>query len=292
MQSKTMLSLLAAVVLAQAAVITGALAHVKNEETQFPDIEASDARYDIVLLTAAGIIPQTPVFEPDQSLTRRDLAAWVALAQGLGKGGETPDTDALARAALSAGAVSSIEGVTTFGELSEAFFDGRASVDEQDETPTKAEAVRFVATHLTTPVNGATLLAHLGLIEGPTGEIARVESEKAADGHSAYIFTIGGETVPAYEHIRVANGPTDLLVWEQRAARRSFLRQIEGTEFLVYLEAEPRDPSAATAAAAGQGKRTAATDAKPSATGGLFYSLIAAVVILAVLLFGRRSRKG
>jgi hypothetical protein len=71
-----------------------ALAHIKNEATQFPDIEFSDARFDIVVLVGAGIIPETPVFEPDKRLSRLELATWVALAEGLLPGGETPDIDA------------------------------------------------------------------------------------------------------------------------------------------------------------------------------------------------------
>ncbi len=34
-----------------------AVAHIKNEASQFPDIEFSYARFDIVLLVGAGIIP-------------------------------------------------------------------------------------------------------------------------------------------------------------------------------------------------------------------------------------------
>lgn len=292
MQLKSALTFLAVVTLAQAALTGGASAHVKNEETQFPDIEASDARYDIVLLVAAGIVPQTPVFEPDQPLTRRDLASWVALAEGLGKGGETPDTDTLAQAALKAGAIESIEGTATFEELSEVFFDGQVTVDGKDGTPAKAEAARFVALHLTAPVNGTTLLTRLKLQEGPTGTVDRVETAKTADGHSIYIFTIGRTTAPAYAHIRVANGPTDLLVWEGRTARRSFLRQIEGEGVLVYLEAEPRDRSAAAADVEGRENRAGAADARSFGAGGMFYVLVAAVAVLGVLLFARRKRKG
>ena len=55
-------------------------AHIKNEGSQFPDIEFSDSQFEIVLLVGAGILPETPVFEPDLALTRTDLAAWAALA--------------------------------------------------------------------------------------------------------------------------------------------------------------------------------------------------------------------
>ena len=82
--------------------ISTAFAHIKNEASQFPDIEFSEARFDIVVLVGAGIVPETPVFEPDKPLSKRELATWVVLAAGLGSGGETPDPQALAAAALDA----------------------------------------------------------------------------------------------------------------------------------------------------------------------------------------------
>jgi len=85
--------------------VGNAAAHIKNEASQFPDIEFSDARFDIVLLVGAGIIPETPVFEPDTPFSRGDLASWAALAENLGAGGETPDTEKLAAAALERGLI-------------------------------------------------------------------------------------------------------------------------------------------------------------------------------------------
>lgn len=274
----------AMVVLAAA---SGALAHVKNEETQFPDIEFSDARFDVVLLAAAGIIPETPVFEPDRPLSRRDVASWVALAQGLGKGGETPDTDALAKAALTAGVVGSLDGDATFGELAAAFFPGQAAPERAGETPTKAAAARFVASRLATAPGGSTLLDRLRIAEGPTGAIAAVASEGAGHG-AAYVVTIGEAKVPAYAHVRVANGPADLLVWEGRVIKRSLSREIDGQMRLIYLEAEPQ--SVATNTTEPEETPSAAADERSSATGPLLYGLLGAVALLGVLLFARRRR--
>lgn len=269
------------------AAASGALAHVKNEETQFPDIEFSDARFDVVLLAAAGIIPETPVFEPDRRLTRRDVASWVALAQGLGKGGETPDTDALAQAALTAGAVKSLDGEATLGELAAAFFPGQAAPEREGETPTKAAAARFIASRLTTATGSSTLLDRLRIAEGPTGAVAAVASEGAGHG-AVYVVTIGETKAPAYAHIRVANGPADLLVWEGRMIRRSLSREIDGQMRLIYLEAEPQ--SAAQNTAAPEEVPAAAVEERRSATGPLLYGLLAAVALLGVLLFARRRR--
>lgn len=270
---------------------SGALAHLKNEETQFPDIEFSDARFDVVLLAAAGIIPETPVFEPDRPLNRRDLASWVALARGLGKGGETPNTDALAQAALKAGAVASLDGVATFGELAAAFFPGQAAPERERETPTKAAAAQFVASRLTTATESGTLLDRLRISAGPTGAITKVESQADGHGHgTVYVVTIGETKAQAYAHARVANGPTDLLVWEGRVVRRSLSREIDGQMSLIYLEAEPHDASTAKNTAASDAAPAAAAEERSSATGPLLYGLLAAVALLGVLLFARRRR--
>ena len=60
-----------------------ALAHIKNEASQFPDIEFSGSRFDIVVLVGVGIIPETPVFEPDLPMSKRELAVWAALAAAI-----------------------------------------------------------------------------------------------------------------------------------------------------------------------------------------------------------------
>jgi hypothetical protein len=266
---------------------SGALAHVKNEETQFPDIEFSDARFDVVLLAAAGIIPETPVFEPDRPLSRRDVASWVALAQGLGKGGETPDTDALAKAALTAGAVASLDGDATFGELAASFFPGQAAPERERETPTKAQAAKFVASRLVTATGSNTLLDRLRIAEGPAGVVAAVASQGAGHG-AVYVVTIGETKTPAYAHIRVANGPADLLVWEGRTIKRSLSREIDGQMRLIYLEAEPQSAAANTAVL--QEVPAAAAEERNSATGPLLYGLLGAVAVLGVLLFARRRR--
>lgn len=270
---------------------SGALAHLKNEETQFPDIEFSDARFDVVLLAAAGIIPETPVFEPDRPLNRRDLASWVALARGLGKGGETPNTDALAQAALTAGAVASLDGEATFGELVAAFFPGQAAPGRERETPTKAAAAQFVASRLTTATESGTLLDRLGISAGPTGAITAVEAQAAGRGDgTVYVVTIGETKAPAYAHARLANGPTDLLIWEGRVVRRSLSREIDGQMRLIYLEAEPHDASTAKNTAASDAAPAAAAEERSSASGPLLYGLLAAVALLGVLLFARRRR--
>ena len=277
-----------------------AAAHIKNEGSQFPDIEFSEARFDIVLLVGAGVIPETPVFEPDQPLTKADLAAWAALAKGLGEGGETPDTRKLANAAREARLIDSLEGEATYDDINNVLFEGQLTPDQPGAVPAKGGAASFIAANLTIPLENGSLLEQLGLEPGPTGAVTEVESRTDPDQGSAYYLTIGGETHQMYAHGRVANGPTDLLQWQDRTVRQTFLRGADehgahdhggaGGAVWAYLEAEPiRAAAAETVTAAA---RAAQQDAAPAVEtdNNLLYGLIAAVLVLGVLLFFRRKR--
>lgn len=262
-----------------------AIAHIKNEASQFPDIEYSDARFDIVVLVGAGIIPETPVFEPDKALSRRELATWAALARGLGEGGETPDTDELAAAALDAGLVEDLDGDATFADLNIFFLNGEAEVAEPNITPTKAQAASFIASRLDSEA-GRELLEQKGLRQGTTGEVTEAAS---AEGHhgSGYVLTINGTTMPMDEHGRVANGPTDLLQWEGRNVRRSFVEGDGEHATWSYLEATSPEP--AVAAAEPQAAEVQTTAPPPDRR--LLYWLVAGAVLLGLALFFRRRRK-
>ncbi len=164
--------------------------HIKNEATQFPDIEFSAGRFDIVVLVGAGIIPETPVFEPDKALSNEELAAWVALAAGLGRGGENPDTAALAAAALEQGIVDSLEGNASLADLNRVFFAGNLGIEDGDRIPTKAEAASLIATGLGSEV-GHALLEKRNLAAGVGGEVTEVAIEKGHHGN-VYVLTVGG----------------------------------------------------------------------------------------------------
>lgn len=268
---------------------TAAFAHIKNEASQFPDIEFSDARFDIVVLVGAGIIPETPVFEPDKPLSKRELATWVALAQGLAAGGETPDTGELARAAEEAGLLASLAGNASYADVNALFFQGEESPEEPTATPSKADAATFIASRLNTEA-GRALLERRGLRAGMTGQVTEVVPAEGHNGGNSYLITINGTTRPMHLHGRVANGPVDLLQWEGRTVRRSF---VEGEgEHIVwsYLEAETLDRPTAT----GTGSRAAvAVENKEQTTGRiLLYWLTAGALVLGLLLFFRRRRSG
>lgn len=263
-----------------------AVAHIKNEASQFPDIEFSESRFDIVVLVGAGIIPETPVFEPDKPLSTKELATWAALSANLGAGGETPDTEALAKAALSAGLVDSLEGTAVYEDLNRLFFDGRLTFEDAQGTPTKAQAASFIAAQLDAEA-GLALLSKRGLRRGGTGEVNSVES-RAGDHGSAYFIDIGGTTLEMHSHGRVANGPTDLLQWEGRIVARSFLRGEGEASMWAYLEAEPIVEELI--------EETVIVDAPvamepPPEQRNLLYVLIAAVVVLAVALFVTKRRQ-
>lgn len=261
-------------------------AHIKNEASQFPDIEYADARFDIVVLVGAGIIPETPVFEPDAPFSRFDLATWAALAENLGVGGETPDTDALAAAALQQGLVESTDGQATYEEISDMFFRGQLTPDRPAATPTKGEAASYIATHLTTSA-GEVLLAGRGVRMGPAGHVARVESQSNPDGGNTYMITIGAMSLPMYAHGRVANGPIDLVQWDGRTVRRSFIREQGDLILWTYLEAEP---IAAAVLDSNLGAREDRTGSQLTTNRNLLYGLVAAALGLGLLLFFRRRR--
>ena len=237
---KSMLKTLSAVIISCLIIsvsgISSILAHTTNEASQFPDIEFSESRFDIVVLVGAGIIPETPVFEPDLPMSRKELAVWAALYNNLGPGGETPDTDALAKSALAAGLVESFDGLATYADINSLFFDGLLTPASPEATPTKGEAASYIASMLSLPP-GESLLAKRGLQVGPVGEVVSVESRTNPDGGSSYYITIGGLTLPMYAHGRVANGPTDLLLWQDRSVRRSFIRKQGDFKLWEYFEA-------------------------------------------------------
>lgn len=260
-------------------------AHIKNEATQFPDIEYSPARFDIVALVGVGIIPETPVFEPDKPLSRQELATWAALAANLRPGGETPDVDALARAARDAGLVEDLEGSATLADIDRLLFDDKLSPEDPARTPTKAEAASLVAARLDSEA-GDALLARRQLSFGPVGVVNDVS---AAEGHhgGAYVVTVGDTALPVNAHGRVANGPTDLLQWRGLTVRRTILRGEADEREWIYLEARPAEQEEPAAAVSDAPQ--VAPEPEPEQR-RLLYWLIAAVLILGIGLFFRRRR--
>ena len=265
-----------------------ALAHIKNEANQFPDIEFSESRFDIVVLVGVGIIPETPVFEPDMPMSKRELAVWAALAAELGAGGETPDSAALADSALDHGLVDTLDGDATIEDLNQAIFAGALSVEHGGNVPSKAEAATIIAEQLHMET-GLVLLNRKGLRVGNTGVVSAVTAGDSHHGAATYTITIDGTSLPMYSHGRVANGPVDLLQWQGRTVARSFVRGEGHSAMWTYLESEQlkevvaADPTQAMVDTPGE---------PPPADHRLRYGLTAAVVVLGFVLFFRRRRLG
>ncbi len=267
------------------------LAHIKNESSQYPDIEFSDSKFEIVLLVGAGIIPETPVFEPDLELSKVDLAAWAALASGLAEGGETPDMKKLSEAAVSAGLLDNLDGNASYQDINQVLFNGVLTPDNSDTFPSKSEAASFIASNLTADINGETLLDRRGMRVGPVGVVTEVESRLNPNGGSSYYITIANETFPLYTHGRVANGPTDLIQWKGRNVRRSFLKQLGEFTLWIYLEAEPiQAVSESTTAISAIADESTGTEPQVATNHTLLYSLVAAVLVLGGILFFRSKR--
>ncbi len=278
-----------ALVLIVCCCVTGsALAHIKNEASQFPDIEFSESRFDIVVLVGAGIIPETPVFEPDKTMSKRELAVWAALAADLGSGGETPDVTSLADSALDHGLVDTLLGDATLADINVAIFEGVLSVENAETVPTKAAAATFIAEQLSLDA-GMTLLNKKGLQVGGTGVVTEVKPGDSHHGAATYIITIDGTSLPMFSHGRVANGPVDLLQWQGRDVGRSFVRGEGHSAMWTYLETEQtkelvvEEPTAEVVETPFE---------PPSADRNLLYGLAAAVMVLGLALFFRRRRQG
>jgi hypothetical protein len=214
------------------------IAHIMTDTTQFSDIKSSDARFDIVVLVGAGIIPETSQFEPEKKLSRTDLAAWGALvAKPVASSEDKPDVNALAKAALQQGLVKSLDGDATYAEINTLFFQGKYEMAQADVVPTRAEAASYIAAGLVSPAGGA-LLTKNGWMAGPIGQVSKVEAKTNPDGGESYWITIGGMTMPMYTHGRVGNGPSDLAKWAGRTIKRSFMRHQGDVAVWTYLEAE------------------------------------------------------
>lgn len=228
---------LALIVLTMMVVYGQVYAHIQTEMSLFSDIKDSDARFDIVVMVAAGIVPESPEFGPDKKLSRADLAAWASNVAGLVARTDKPDVNALAKAALEKGLVKSIEGDATFAEINTVFYQGMDQPEQPDAVPTRAQAASYLAKGLLAPVAGS-LLEKAGLRSGPTGIVAKVESRTNPDGGSSNYVTIGDSTLPVYTHAKVGNGPSDITKWKGLTARRTFVRKLGDISVWAYMEGE------------------------------------------------------
>ncbi|MBX5477311.1 MAG: hypothetical protein IRZ18_09355 [Clostridia bacterium] len=269
---------------------SAAFAHVANQKTQFPDIAGDPNAADILLLVALNIVPQTPVFEPEATFTRRDLAAWAALAHRQAQGGEGPDLAQLVNKGKAY--VPSLDGRATAADIDQAIFDGKLALDQPDATFTKSEAARFVAAHLT-----SDFVRKLGYAPGPAGVVTGVRVGQSPDGDPSYALVIDGHDYAVDEHPRVV-GPTDLTLWKGQTVIRSYLAVSSEGEAIKF--AELGQPSETTPSEAGSTSETgpAGSESAPAATApaspgpsapwGWIVGLAGLLVVLGAVLFARR----
>lgn len=269
-----------------------AFAHIESAKTQFPDLESSPQASDVMFLVGLDVIPQTPVYEPDQKLSLKDLASWAALAGNLGVGGETPNIDQLAQKAENKGLVSSLNGTATYQDINKAIFQGQLSLStsKAKESPTKAQAAAFVMAHVKDKINGKSLMDRKGAGTGPSGKVTKVTINGKGDD-APTDFEIGGKTYHIYEHAKVMNGPVDLSQWEGLSVNRSVMMNENGQPSITYLETSAANSGNATAATNSSNSANQQTHQKTGVPSWVFYVLIIIIVILAIVIFGARRGK-
>ena len=218
------------------------IAHTDNETSLFPDISDHESRYDILLLAAMGIIPESEKFQPDDVLPRRELAVWGVLAARQGVMIET-DKAKLAELAVRQNIIDSLEGSASYDDINDVLFRGGLAPEQAGANPTKAEAVSFIVDNLEREIDGGSLMTKLGMRTGPVGKVEKVESKLNPDGSNTFYITIAGITNPFYSHGKVANGPVDMGQWQDREIARSVIREISGFKLWVYLEGKDTEHS-------------------------------------------------
>ena len=206
-------------------VATSAFAHVTNDNNLFEDLSISEAANEIVLLSALGVVsPQDgkQTFRPQDTLTAKDLAAWLGSFYGL----EGTTSDELAQAALAEGLLSTIDGDATYSLVSEAFFQGTLQIENPDNQMTRDQFAKFVAFHVHTKIDGQTLMDKVGFTPGPTGIIEKVErvTKNMPTGGKAIIYqlTISDKVYEIGMHPRTIADAADPLVWQDQTIAESW----------------------------------------------------------------------
>ena len=205
-----------AIVVACMLVSTSAFAHVMNRNNAFEDLALTEAADEIVILSALGIVSYLDngfAFKPTTTLTAKDLAAWVAMYNGL----QAETSDELAKAALEAELVSTIEGDATYKLINDAYFHGKLTLENPEQAMTREQFALFVFEHLTADIGDHTLLDMSQFTPGPTGVVEHVErvTKNIPSGSKAsvYMITINGEQYEMGMHPRVIADSVDPTVW-------------------------------------------------------------------------------
>jgi hypothetical protein len=114
--------------------------------------------------------------------------------------------------------ISSLEGYATVADISKAYFDGQLVKDNMNGELTREEFALLLGNYFNKEIHGKTLFDKAGFIEGPTGLIEEVYSERVgeAEAEAAYdVFqiVINGNTYQLHHHPKILNGPIDARNW-------------------------------------------------------------------------------
>jgi len=206
--------------------VTNTFAHIMSSDNVFTDISYSEAKEDIVLLSALGIISyqyEEYVFRPQDPLSKQELASWIGSYFRLE--GET--SEQLADAALKAGYLSSLIGMATYADINQAFFQNQLTLEKPEDTMTREQFVQFVVANANTEMNGKSLYELSGFAVGPVGTIEAVQQvEKlTAEGKTkkVYELTIDGEEYELGLHPHIAAQITDPAVWVGMSVTQSWI---------------------------------------------------------------------
>jgi len=208
------------------------MAHVQNENSLYSDIEFSEAKEEIVLLhgiQAISLEGGVNLYRPFDLLTRSTLAYWSG--KFLGLGGPGASANEIREAALRDGLVESLEGHATYGDVSQAYFAGQASVEEASSTLSREAFALYMGTFFTDPVGGMTLFDMAGYEPGPTGLVEEVESSSVTEGGSSYDvyrIAVGGVWYQVSHHPKILNGPVDLTQWVDKMVEASWYAPVSG----------------------------------------------------------------
>ena len=148
-----MIKKISALLLLSVFLVSNAFAHVMNSDNVYTDISYSEAKDDIVLLNALGIISyqyEEYIFRPHDPLAKQELASWVGSYFGLK--GDT--SEQLAEAAVAEGYLSSLIGIATYQDVNQAFFQSQLTLDNPNEALTREQFAQFVAANVDVEVNG------------------------------------------------------------------------------------------------------------------------------------------
>lgn len=228
MKNKRQLFALILMVIICGSLLTPTYAHVTNSNNIYDDIEFSPAKEAIVELRALNIIPYeggSGLFKPQNKLTRSDLAFWAGSLTA--PDATQMERNELEQFILNQGQLQTLEGNATLEDIISVYWKGNLPVSEElDQEFTREQFSSWMLEHIHTVVDGASLFERIGVTQGPSGIIEKVESETVTEEQSKYhiyYIYVDGQRYPLNNHPKIIGGSTDLTIWEGKELEESWL---------------------------------------------------------------------